>query len=123
LENKNIENDDEWKQWKKLGDPVLHINLRNWADILLVAPMSANTLAKFANGLCDDTLTCVARAWDYNNKVDDMKPLILAPAMNTAMWEHPVTQQHIQTIQSFSNHKVCGHTRVVQSRNNLHVVK
>lgn len=79
----------------------MHIDFRNWADILLIAPLSANTLAKLANGLCDDTLTCVARAWDYSK--DNMKPIILAPAMNTAMWEHPITQQQLRTIQSFCN--------------------
>lgn len=47
--------EDEWK-WNKRGDPVLHIELRKWADMLLVAPLSANTLAKFAQGLCDNLL-------------------------------------------------------------------
>jgi phosphopantothenoylcysteine decarboxylase len=41
--------DDEWK-WERKGDAVLHIELRNWADMLLIAPLSANTLAKLANG-------------------------------------------------------------------------
>ena len=46
------------------GDAVLHIELRRWADLFLVAPLDANTLAKLAAGLCDNCLTCVWRAWD-----------------------------------------------------------
>jgi phosphopantothenoylcysteine decarboxylase len=91
-----------------MGDPVLHIQLRDWADIALVAPLSAHTLAKIAGGLCDDTLTCILRAWDFrptgNRQVTNTnsKPILLAPAMNTAMWNHPLTQQQFQIIQSFS---------------------
>lgn len=47
--------EDEWK-WKTRGDPVLHIELRKWADMILIAPLSANTLAKVSNGLCDNLL-------------------------------------------------------------------
>ena len=46
----------EWKDWKRISDPILHIDLRNWADVIVVAPLSANTLAKMANGLCDNLL-------------------------------------------------------------------
>lgn len=49
--------------WKNRGDPVLHIQLRKWADYLLIAPLSANTLAKISNGICDNLLTLVCRAW------------------------------------------------------------
>ena len=42
-----------------MGDPVLHIELRRWADCLVIAPLSANTLAKLAQGFCDNLLTCV----------------------------------------------------------------
>lgn len=95
--------DDEWKEWQKLGDPVLHIDLRDWADLLLVAPLSAHTLAKISNGLCDDTLSCVIRAWDYGHGLRPGKTLLLAPAMNTAMWGHPLTQSQLQTVQGFWN--------------------
>ena len=44
-----------------MGDQVLHIELRRWADALVLAPLSANTLAKLAHGLCDNLLTCVVR--------------------------------------------------------------
>src|SRR3954452_1866261 len=74
------------------GDPVLHIELRRWADLLLVAPLDANTLAKLANGLADNCLTCVYRAWDQG------RPVILAPAMNTLMWEHPLTLRHFRQL-------------------------
>jgi len=47
---------DEWSSWKQRGDPVLHIDLRNWADVLLIAPLDANTMAKIANGICDNLL-------------------------------------------------------------------
>lgn len=42
--------------WKGRSDPVLHIELRRWADLMLVAPLDANTLAKLANGICDNLL-------------------------------------------------------------------
>ena len=58
--------EEEWHQWQKKGDPVLHIELRKWADLLIVAPLSANTLAKMAQGLCDNCLTSVVRAWDFS---------------------------------------------------------
>jgi phosphopantothenoylcysteine decarboxylase len=79
---------EEWKGWQTLGDPVLHIQLRDWADIAVVAPLSAHSLAKIATGLCDDPLSCVLRAWDLGyHATRPGKPLVLAPAMNTAMWE------------------------------------
>jgi hypothetical protein len=61
--------------------------LRRWADVLLIAPLSANTMAKLCAGLCDNLLTCVARAWEVGRK-----PVVVAPAMNTAMWEHPLVR-------------------------------
>ncbi|TVU21371.1 hypothetical protein EJB05_31001 [Eragrostis curvula] len=81
--------DDEWSRWKRIGDEVLHIELRKWADAMVVAPLSANTLAKVAGGLCDNLLTCVVRAWDYG------KPVYVAPAMNTFMWDNPFTARHL----------------------------
>ncbi|XP_074585576.1 phosphopantothenoylcysteine decarboxylase-like [Curcuma longa] len=84
--------EDEWTSWKKIGDEVLHIELRKWADIMVIAPLSANTLAKIAGGLCDNLLTCVVRAWDYH------KPIYVAPAMNTCMWNNPFTKHHLEVI-------------------------
>jgi phosphopantothenoylcysteine decarboxylase len=89
-----IVDEDEWpgrEQGRRYerSDRVLHIELRRWADVLLIAPLDANTLAKLANGLADNCLTCVWRAWDRNRSV------VLAPAMNTLMWEHPLTARHL----------------------------
>lgn len=65
--------------------------------------MSAHTLAKISNGLCDDTLSCIIRAWNYGSgsSGNKRKPIIVAPAMNTAMWEHPLTQKHLDTMKGF----------------------
>jgi len=77
---------DEWDAYSTVKeDPVLHIELRRWADVLVVAPLSANTLGKLAHGMCDDLLSCLFRAWDPS------RPALLCPAMNTLMWEHPFT--------------------------------
>ena len=84
--------EDEWYGFKRMGDPVLHTELRKWADIFLIAPMSANTLAKLANGVCDNLLTCLVRAWKS-------VPIIIAPAMNTFMYIHPVTKKHLKILQ------------------------
>ncbi|CAF1683732.1 unnamed protein product, partial [Adineta ricciae] len=62
-----FEDKDEWSTWKTRGDPVLHIVLRDWADVLLIAPLDANTLAKISVGICDNLLTNVVRAWDLKN--------------------------------------------------------
>ncbi|VDM44585.1 unnamed protein product [Toxocara canis] len=90
---------DEWNMWKKRGDPILHIELRKWADAMLIAPMDANSMAKIANGLCDNLLTCVVRAWDPR------KPLFFAPAMNSAMWENPITYQQRKTLKDLLRFK------------------
>jgi phosphopantothenoylcysteine decarboxylase len=84
---------DEWPGTRyHRGDEVLHIQFRKWADMLIVAPLDANTLAKFALGISDNFLSCVFRAWDFSRSV------ILAPAMNTLMWESPVTFRHLRQL-------------------------
>ncbi|CAN1140142.1 Probable phosphopantothenoylcysteine decarboxylase, partial [Linum perenne] len=55
--------EDEWSTWSKLGDNVLHIELRRWADVMIIAPLSENYPWQ-AGGLCDNLLTCIVRAWD-----------------------------------------------------------
>jgi phosphopantothenoylcysteine decarboxylase len=88
---------DEWpghdagKRYVR-DEPVPHIELRRWADLLIIAPLDANTLAKLAAGLADNCLTCVWRAWDV------ARPIVLAPAMNTLMWEHPLTVRHLRQL-------------------------
>ena len=92
-----ILDEDEWPgrglgNMYERGDSVLHIELRKWADVFVIAPLDANTLAKLAVGLCDNCLTCIWRAWDV------AKPVVLAPAMNTLMWQHPFTRRHLRAI-------------------------
>lgn len=84
---------DEWPKtgWKR-GDEVLHIELRRWADAMLIAPLDAHTLAKWATGLADNLVSSIIRAWDFS------KPLLFAPAMNTLMWQNPVTRRHLSQI-------------------------
>ncbi|KPM44941.1 hypothetical protein AK830_g1582 [Neonectria ditissima] len=91
----------EWATPWKRGAPILHINLRKWADVLVIAPLSANTLAKMVNGLCDNLLTSVIRAWDATGTVDGgiQKKIVVAPSMNTAMWRHPITAKQIKTLE------------------------
>jgi len=91
---------DEWNTWSKRGDPVLHIDLTKWADIFVIAPLDANTLAKIAQGLCDNLLLCTARAWNFD------KPIFFCPAMNTFMWEHPVTSEHVAKIKSWGYREI-----------------
>ena len=92
--------DDEWRRWSGKGDPVLHVELRRWADVFLVAPLSANTLAKMANGLSDNLVACVFRCWDFT---DERKRVIVAPAMNTWMYESPFTTKHLNTLAALCN--------------------
>ena len=80
---------DEWIEPWTRNSKILHIELRRWAHVLAIAPMSANLLAKVTGGLCDDLLTNVIRAWDTK------RAIIAAPAMNQLMWEHPVTAKQI----------------------------
>src|SRR3990167_2620521 len=67
-----------------------HIELARWADIILIAPATANIIAKLAQGLADDLLTTLCLA--------TKAPVFVAPAMNAVMWHHPTTQQNIQRL-------------------------
>ncbi|KAJ5231420.1 uncharacterized protein N7469_006008 [Penicillium citrinum] len=94
---------DEWSRPWVRGAPILHIELRKWAHILLVAPLSANTMAKMTIGMADNLLLSVLRAWDTTGLVDlgfkARKPMVfLAPAMNTAMYVHPVTEKSLKIL-------------------------
>jgi len=78
---------DEHEGWKPM-----HIKLADEADLLLIAPATANTLAKMAHGLADDALSCIALA------LNPKTPVLIAPAMNGKMWLHPATQANVQTL-------------------------
>src|SRR5947199_6010869 len=80
---------DEEEGWKPT-----HIRLADEADLLLIAPATANNLAKLACGIADDALTCIALALNPRSKV------LLAPAMNGKMWLHPATRQNVSTLKS-----------------------
>ncbi len=87
--------EDEWNDPWTRHSKILHIELRRWAHLLAIVPMSANLLAKIAGGLCDDVLTSVTRAWDTK------RAIIAAPAMNTLMWEHPVTARQLAILEEW----------------------
>jgi phosphopantothenoylcysteine decarboxylase len=113
--------EDEWSiPWTR-GAKILHIELRRWADIMVVAPLSANTLAKMVGGLCDNLLLSTMRAWDITGILDvphtvataegkqvtypskeRKKRIMIAAAMNTAMWAHPVTQRHMSALDEWN---------------------
>lgn len=69
-----------------------HIALADRADLVLVAPATANIIAKLAHGIADDALTSIALA--------SRAPLLIAPAMNGKMWEHPATRENVATLKS-----------------------
>ena len=75
---------DEEEGWKPT-----HIHLADEADLLLIAPATAHVLARLANGIADDALTCIALA------LNDQARTLIAPAMNGRMWLHPATQQNV----------------------------
>jgi len=72
-----------------------HVQLGRWADVMLIAPLSCNTLAKMANGLCDNLLLAT-----YLSAVC---PVVVAPAMDEDMWKHPSTKVNVEKLQSFGN--------------------
>lgn len=116
---------DEWHAWQKRGDAVLHIDLAKWADVMLIAPLDANSLAKisqvkrfvstppsiqrvyidcffvaYLQGICDNLLLCTVRAWDV------ARPMLFCPAMNTRMWEHPITAPQIEILKSWGYQEI-----------------
>lgn len=105
LQIKNVDgiyrDEDEWaKPWIR-QDGILHIELRRWADILVIAPLSANSLAKITAGIADCLLLSVVRAWDTTGEIEgsSKKRIVVAPAMNTAMWRHPITKKQIKVLE------------------------
>lgn len=91
------------------GAGMGHIDLTEWADTIIVAPATADFIAKVVHGLCDDLLsTLLCTGW--------AKPRLFAPAMNTQMWNNPLVQRHIKTLTEMgiitvgpvSGHLACG---------------
>jgi len=80
---------DEEEGWKPT-----HIKLADEAELLLIAPATANIIAKLAHGIADDALTCIALALNPKAK------LLLAPAMNGKMWLHAATRQNVETLKA-----------------------
>jgi phosphopantothenoylcysteine synthetase/decarboxylase len=75
--------------WEQEEFKIGHINLADWADVVVVAPATANIIGKFANGICDDLLsTTLCACW--------AKPMLFAPAMNDKMWANPAVQENVK---------------------------
>ncbi len=81
-----LSNNDTWNN---------HVQLGRWADLLIIAPLSCNTLSKMANGACDNLLLATY--------LSATCPVVVAPAMDEDMWLHPATKANIEKIQSFGN--------------------
>lgn len=85
-----IEFKDESGSWNN------HVELAKWADIIIIAPATANTIAKFATGICDNLLTAIYLSADQNQ-------IYIAPAMDLDMYKHPSTIENINKLKSFGN--------------------
>ena len=79
-------------------DPIAHITFSQTIDLFIIAPATANTLAKLANGVADDFLTSTYLACTA--------PVLIAPAMNTVMWQHPATQRNLQKLRDDGVHLI-----------------
>ena len=77
-------------------DPIAHITFSQSVDLLLIAPATANLIAKFANGIADDFLSSTYLA--------STAPVLLAPAMNTTMWQHPATRRNLEQLRADGVH-------------------
>lgn len=85
--------------WAESDDPLIkHIQIAQSVDLLIVAPATANVLAKFANGIADDFLSTVY--------ISTTAPVLVAPAMNVEMWAHPATQENVRRLREREVHFV-----------------
>ena len=75
-----------------------HVELGLWADAMIIAPLTATTLAKLANGLCDNMIVAAY--------LSARCPVFFAPAMDLDMWAHPATQRNVQALESYGNHLI-----------------
>jgi phosphopantothenoylcysteine decarboxylase/phosphopantothenate--cysteine ligase len=89
-----------------IKNPMIHIELARWADLVLIAPASANFIAKLANGFADDLLSTVCIA--------TQSPIMVAPAMNQQMWENITTQKNSQQL-ILNNNFIIGPTSGIQA--------
>ena len=80
----------------------MHIGLARWCDLLVIAPASADAIAKLAAGICDDVVSLTACALPRST------PVLLAPAMNEQMWENPVTQRNVSTVKQILGYHTVG---------------
>src|SRR5215217_2067290 len=79
-------------------DPIAHITFSQTIDLLVIAPATADIIAKFANGIADDFLSTTYLASNA--------PVVIAPAMNTTMWNHPATQRNLERLRADGVHMV-----------------
>jgi phosphopantothenoylcysteine decarboxylase / phosphopantothenate---cysteine ligase len=81
------------------GQVMDHVNLARWADLLVVAPATANLINKFAAGIADDAVTSLWQAaWGRGY------PMVIVPAMNTRMWRYPATRENIERLEGWGAH-------------------
>ena len=79
---------------------IKHIALSQWADVCLIAPATANTISKIANGICDNLFTTVICALNSNAKV------IIAAAMNENMWKNPLIQENVRKLRKYKKYLI-----------------
>ena len=89
--------------WQAVDRPdAQHIGLARWCDLLIIAPASANTIAKIATGITDDVVSLTTCALPKET------PVLIAPAMNADMWANPIVQRNVATIQQVLGYKTVG---------------
>lgn len=82
-----------------------HVGLARWCDLMVIAPATADILARLANGLTDDLVSLTASALPRRPRAT---PVLLAPSMNAQMWENPVTQRNVETIDKLLGYPFIG---------------
>jgi len=91
---------DMWQTYNK--EEVEHISLAKWADIVVISPATANIIGKIAHGIADNLLTTVVMALPKET------PVLIAPAMNTNMWENPIVQKNVEALSKDKKYKFMG---------------
>ncbi|CAN9439219.1 unnamed protein product [Alternaria alternata] len=123
--------EDEWRAPWVRGNKILHIELRRWADIMVIAPLSANELAKITQGLSENLRYLLNGARDTTGRIDPVrnipgvqwpqdqggiqrKRILVAPSMNTAMWFQPITKKQVLVLEEEWGVKNGGWFEVLQ---------